>query len=91
MRPIHALALAVGLCALGAAAADEKADKQAQALKELEGTYLVVGLEGKGIKLSEEDFQKVPDADRRIVIKGDQIVATFGQIGTSLSKLRLAM
>jgi uncharacterized protein (TIGR03067 family) len=77
MRRIHALALAAGLLALGGAAtADEKADKQA--LKELEGTYVLVALEGKGLKLGEDDFQKVPEADRKIVIKGDQISSTFG-------------
>jgi uncharacterized protein (TIGR03067 family) len=79
MRPIYALALAVGLLALGAVApADEKADKAAQALKELEGTYLVIALDGKGLKFTEEDFQKVPDADRRIVIKDDLITSSLG-------------
>ena len=77
MRPIHALALALGLVALGGTAtADEKADKQA--LKDLEGTYLLIGLEGKGLKLKEDDFKKVPEAERKIVIKGDQIISYFG-------------
>jgi uncharacterized protein (TIGR03067 family) len=76
MRPVHVFALAVGLLALGGAAgADEKADK---ALKELEGTYLVIGLEAKGLKLTEDDFKKTPDADRQMVIKGDQIVSRLG-------------
>ena len=77
MRPIYALALALGLVALGGAArADDEANKKA--LKDLEGTYLLIGLEGKGLKVTEEDFKKVPDADRKIVIKGDQIVSYFG-------------
>jgi uncharacterized protein (TIGR03067 family) len=77
MRPIHVFALAVGLLALGTAAgADEKADKNA--LKELEGTYLMIGLEAKGLKLTEDDFKKTPDADRQMVIKGDQIVSRLG-------------
>ncbi len=71
MRP--ALVLALALVALaGTTTADEKTDK---ALKELEGTYLLVGLEGKGLKLTEDDFKKVDDAERKIVIKGDQIIA----------------
>ncbi|MBM3981254.1 MAG: hypothetical protein FJ304_13390 [Planctomycetes bacterium] len=72
MRPVFALALLTGLALAGATTADEKDDK---ALKELEGTYLLVGLEGKGLKLTEEDFMKVEDGDRKIVIKGGQIVA----------------
>ena len=77
MRPIHALALAIGLVALGGAArADDEANKKA--LKELEGTYLLIGLEGRGLKLTEEQCKKIPDAERKLVIKGDQIVSYFG-------------
>jgi uncharacterized protein (TIGR03067 family) len=76
MRPIHAFALVVGMLALGGAAtADENADKTA--LKELEGTYLLVSVEGKGQKYTEEDFKKVPDAERKLVVKGDQVVSYF--------------
>jgi uncharacterized protein (TIGR03067 family) len=76
MRPIPVFTLAIGLFALGSLArADEKTDK---ALKELEGTYLVIGLEAKGLKLTEDDFKKTPDADRQMVIKGDQIVSRLG-------------
>ena len=76
MRLTPALALAAGLYALvgGAAAADEKADTEA--LKSLEGTYLLVGLEGKGLNLNEEQLKKVDDSQRKVVIKGDQIIAT---------------
>ena len=77
MRPIHALALAVGLVALGGAArADDDANKKA--LKDLEGTYLLIGLEGKAVKLTEEQCSKIPEAERKLVIKGDQIVSYFG-------------
>jgi uncharacterized protein (TIGR03067 family) len=77
MRPICAIALVVGTLVLGGAAtADESADKKA--LKELEGTYLLVSAEGKGAKFTEADLKKVPDADRKLVVKGDQIISYFG-------------
>ena len=77
MRPVYALALAIGLVALGGAAtADEAADKQA--LKDLEGSYVLIALEGKGLKLTEEDFKKIPEADRKIVIKDSKIISYFG-------------
>ena len=87
MRSIYALALAAGLLALGTAtAADDTPDQKA--LKELEGTYLLVGLEGKGVKLGEEEFMKVPDADRKLVIKGDKIIAfTSGKEDAGTIKL----
>lgn len=72
MRTVLVLGLALVALAGTAATADEKNDK---ALKELEGTYLLIGLEGKGLKLTEDDFKKVDDAERKIVIKGDQIIA----------------
>ncbi len=76
MRPIHACALAVGMLVLGSVAtADESADKKA--LKELEGTYLLVAAEGKGVKVTEADLKKVPDADRKLVVKGEQITTYF--------------
>lgn len=72
MRLINAFALALGLLALGGvAAADEKADQKA--LKELEGTYLLIGMDNKGMKLTEEDLKAVPEAKRTFVIKGDKI------------------
>jgi uncharacterized protein (TIGR03067 family) len=76
MRPIRTLFLTLGVLAFAVAAtADEKDDKKA--LKELEGTYLIVGVEAKGMKLTEEDLKKFAknDEDRQIVIKGDQINA----------------
>lgn len=74
MRLASALVLALGLVAAGGTSlADDKAN--AKALKDLEGTYLLVGLEGKGLRLTEDDFKKVDDSERKIVIKGDQIIA----------------
>src|SRR5262249_16244837 len=80
MRSLHALAFAIGLFALaGAAAADEKADKQA--LKDLEGAYVLIGLEAPGLKFTEEQLKKVPETDRKVVIKGDQLSVSFGGTG----------
>jgi len=78
MRRVSVLAFAIGLVALcGTTKADEEADKKA--LKELEGNYLLVGLESKGFKLTEEDINKnIKEDERKIVIKGDQIIATSG-------------
>jgi uncharacterized protein (TIGR03067 family) len=77
MRSLTIFAVAVGLLALtGGATADEKADKQA--LKDLEGTYALVSLEAPGLKFTEEQLKKVPEADRRVVIKGEQITVSFG-------------
>jgi uncharacterized protein (TIGR03067 family) len=76
MRLTYALALAAGLCALGSAAAQDTPEKKA--LKELEGSYLLIGLKGKGSDLSEDDFKKVPDADRKLVLKGDQLTPFGG-------------
>jgi uncharacterized protein (TIGR03067 family) len=77
MRLIPALALTVGLLALGTAtAADDNPEKKA--LKELQGTYLLIGLEGKSVKLTEEDLKKVPDADRKMVIKDDKATSFTG-------------
>jgi uncharacterized protein (TIGR03067 family) len=76
MRSIYALALAAGLLALSTATAADEPDKKA--LKELEGTYLLIGLEGKGVKLDEAEFKKVPEADRKFVIKGDQFISFAG-------------
>jgi uncharacterized protein (TIGR03067 family) len=44
---------------------------------ELEGTYLLTALEAKGVKLTEADFKKVPDAERRLVIDDEEIVSMF--------------
>lgn len=69
MRAPFALALVVALVG-GAAVADDK-----EALKQLEGTYLLVGLEAKGLKLDAEKLKGTDPLERKIVIKGDQIIA----------------
>ncbi|MCI0704261.1 MAG: TIGR03067 domain-containing protein [Planctomycetia bacterium] len=75
MRALPAFAL-IGLLAFsGSAVADEK-DRKAT-LKQLEGTYLIIGFDGKGLKLTEDDFKPLPDVERKIVIKGDQIIANL--------------
>jgi len=69
MRALFAIALVAALG--GTTAADDKA-----ALKALEGTYLLVGLETKGFKLTPDALKKEDPAERKLVIKGDQIIAT---------------
>ena len=44
---------------------------------ELEGTYLLTTLAAKGVKLTEDDLKKVPEAERRLVIDDDQIISMF--------------
>jgi uncharacterized protein (TIGR03067 family) len=44
---------------------------------ELDGTYLLTGLETKTLKLTETDLKKVPEAERQLVIDDDEIVMTF--------------
>lgn len=72
-----ALAL-VAVSLAGITRADEKDDKKA--LKDLAGEYLIIGIEAKGLKLSEEDLAKFAkkDDDRKITIKDDKIIARFG-------------
>jgi uncharacterized protein (TIGR03067 family) len=77
MRLIRGVALLTGLLVLaGVSLADEKDDMKA--LKELEGTYLIVGLETKGFKLTEDDLTKFSkgDDDRTLVIKDGKIISS---------------
>jgi uncharacterized protein (TIGR03067 family) len=78
MHRVSLLALAAGFALLGASAvADEKADEKA--LKGLEGTYVIVGFEAKGLKLGEEELKKLgKDEERLVTIKGDRITAKLG-------------
>lgn len=71
-----ALTAAIALLALsGVSHADDK-----DALKALEGEYLIVGIEGGGLKLTEDDLKKAgKDEDRLVTIKGDQMIARFGK------------
>lgn len=79
MRRIPLLALAAGFALLGAAGADEEGDKKAA--KELEGTYVIVGLEAKGLKLGEEDLKMFgKDEERLVTIRGDKITAKLGEM-----------
>jgi uncharacterized protein (TIGR03067 family) len=72
MRTIAGLVL--GLLVAGTAAdGQDKKDPP-----KLEGTYIIVGLEAGGEKLPAELFEKAPEADRTIVIKGDKLIATKG-------------
>jgi uncharacterized protein (TIGR03067 family) len=76
MHRVALLALAAFAPLAGAAAADEK-----KALKELEGTYVIVGFEAKGLKLSEEELKKFGrDEERLVTIKGDTITARLGEM-----------
>jgi uncharacterized protein (TIGR03067 family) len=42
---------------------------------ELEGTYLMIGIEGRGQKLTEADLRKVDKDERKFVIIGNQFIA----------------
>jgi len=68
-------ALIVGLVCVtvGVVKADENAEKKA--LKELEGEYVLIGMESKNLKLSEDDLKKGKAEDSKFVIKGDQMIA----------------
>ncbi|WP_439626656.1 TIGR03067 domain-containing protein [Gemmata sp.] len=70
MRALFGIA-AVLVAGLGLAAEDKKAAK-------LDGTYLLVGVEANGEKIPAEFITKQPEADRTLVIKGDQIVTKKG-------------
>src|SRR5438105_1197053 len=71
MRAVYALVFALG----GVAAADEKASPNP--LKAVEGDCVLTPFDGKGVKLTEDDLKKVPEAERRLVIDDDQIVSMF--------------
>ncbi|MCS6866144.1 MAG: TIGR03067 domain-containing protein [Gemmataceae bacterium] len=74
MRCFYFLALVAGLGGVAAAAyADEKADEKA--LHELAGTYVLIGLEGKGLKITEEMLKDVDASERTIKIQGREIIA----------------
>lgn len=74
MRFLSILALAVGLMGLQAGAmADDKANDKA--LQELEGTYVLIGLEGKGLKITEDMLKDVDASERTIKIQGNEIIA----------------
>jgi uncharacterized protein (TIGR03067 family) len=76
MRALPHFAL-IGLLAFcGSVFADENDEKAA--LKQIQGTYLIIGLDGKDLKLTEKDFKAFPDDERKIVIKGDKIIANLG-------------
>lgn len=68
MRALFAIALVAALG--GTTVADDK-----EALKALEGTYLLVGLEAKGLKVGADALKKEDPAERTVVVKGDQMIA----------------
>jgi uncharacterized protein (TIGR03067 family) len=68
MRALFAFALVAAIG--GTALADDK-----EALKALEGNYLLVGLETKGIKVGADALKKEDAAERAVVVKGDQMIA----------------
>jgi uncharacterized protein (TIGR03067 family) len=79
MRRVSLLALAAGFALFGAAAAGD--EKDGKALKELEGTYVIVGFEAKGLKLGEGELKKLgKDEERLVTIKGDRITARLGEV-----------
>jgi uncharacterized protein (TIGR03067 family) len=68
MRALFAFALVAALG--GTALADDK-----DALKALEGSYLLVGLETKGLKVGADVLKKEDATERALVVKGDQMIA----------------
>jgi uncharacterized protein (TIGR03067 family) len=44
---------------------------------ELEGAYTLVGMAAKGLTLTEADLNKVPAAERRLVIDDDEVILMF--------------
>lgn len=72
---MNRFALAAPLLAvLALTAGCGKKPEQAPAI---DGTYLLVGLEGDGIRMTEEDIARyIPEADRKMVIQGNQLTAT---------------
>lgn len=55
---------------------------------ELEGTYVLIGFAAKGLNLTETDLKKVPEAERQLVIDGEDIVMMFnGKDETATFKL----
>lgn len=44
---------------------------------ELEGTYTLVGMAARGLTLTEADLDKVPAAERRLVIDEDEVILMF--------------
>jgi uncharacterized protein (TIGR03067 family) len=58
---------------------------------DLEGTYLMIGLESRSQKMTEEQLRGVPENQRKIVIRGDQmIVSTKDGVDTSTIRLDAA-
>jgi len=74
MNQIRTFALAVGLLVLVLGSATRADEKDEKALKELQGNYRIVGIEAKGLKVTEEDLKK-KDSGGKMVIKGDQLIA----------------
>jgi uncharacterized protein (TIGR03067 family) len=76
MQRVSLLALAAFALLAGTTSAEDK-----KTLKELEGTYVIVGFEAKGLKLGEEELKKLgKDEERLVTIKGDQIIAKLGEM-----------
>jgi uncharacterized protein (TIGR03067 family) len=73
MRPV--LGMLVVLAAGVGFAQDKKDDKKPA---KLDGKYVIVGMEFGGEKIPAEFLDKAPEADRTIVIKGNQAIATKG-------------
>jgi uncharacterized protein (TIGR03067 family) len=73
MRRIPALGLMVSVCALAVGPAPGRAeDKKVN----LEGTWIIVGMEVGGKALPEDLVAKSPEAERTIKITADKMIAT---------------
>lgn len=54
----------------------------------LEGAYLMIGLEGQGVKLTEDDLRKLDKDERKVVIVGNRLLAsTKGKLNPATIRL----
>lgn len=77
MRTLFGVGMAAVLAA-GAGCHDKKAE-------ELDGTYLVVGMEIGGERLSEDDVIKKPEAERTVKIAGGKMTGARMDEGTTIT------
>jgi uncharacterized protein (TIGR03067 family) len=81
MRQTMALGLAAVLAlaaGCGKKGSSTTGGSDSPAVANLDGTYLLVGMERQGQTKSENDFAKFPEADRTFTIRGDKMTTSKG-------------